>query len=654
MASQGADTSAMRQDIQCLRALAVLLVVLYHAKIPGFSGGYLGVDVFFVISGFLVTKHIATEMSRGTFSFARFYWRRARRLLPAAYAVIGLTLAVHPWFLTPSIARDFYGQVIAAVFMAGNVGAWLQAGYFAPWSQFKPLLHFWSLGIEEQFYLLLPLGLAVFGRWRAAAVFGATLASLALCFWLMRERHGAAFYLLPSRAWELGVGASLALLPLQPLALRLRTGALHVGLVLASLLLLLGLANMPLSATHPGTDAILVCVATAVLILAQPKVPDFWALGAAASRLGDVSYSLYLVHWPLFALAANANVSGTALPWVLNASLVLVALGLAFALYYGVERPFRAKPTTAFTVKRDTLALTSIGLALVACVLAFRAFSTDSLDLAHRLRGNAGLNVVCDRETDVFKATLECQSDAQPEALLWGDSFAMQWVDALAQSGLSVMQATRSTCSPVLGLAAFKGSHHNEEWGRGCISFNRSVAGMLSTNGPPIVVFIGMWGYLTAGRVTMSSQSHPDQFEVGNGSEERLVEEIVAAVSEVRRHGKRVVFIAPAPATRFNTAACNERRLSRKFAFGARDEECNFQRPGPAESTTLSLLNRAAEIAKFAVIDPTEAVCGNAEICRSVENGAILYRDSGHLSYEGSLLVARRLNLAQRIRLEAR
>ena len=203
---------ALRIDIQALRGLAVLLVILQHAKAGFIEAGFLGVDIFFVISGFLITGMLAKAIARGSFSFSEFYFRRAKRLLPAAYVTFATTAVLSYFLLDAAEWHDFTVQLAGAVTFTGNLALWQQTGYFEGAAALKPLLHVWSLAVEEQYYLLLPAAMALVPRryWTAGNAL-LLFASLALCVVLTFSSPNAAFYLLPARAWELALGSLAAL-----------------------------------------------------------------------------------------------------------------------------------------------------------------------------------------------------------------------------------------------------------------------------------------------------------------------------------------------------------------------------------------------------------------------------------------------------------
>lgn len=208
-----APAATHRRDIDGLRAVAVLPVILFHAGVPALSGGYLGVDIFFVISGFLITGILARDLQAGRFSLARFYERRARRILPALTVVLLACLPPAIAWLSPNELRLFAESLLATALSVSNILFWQQLDYFGPDAHRLPLLHTWSLGIEEQFYLLFPLPLLFLWRRRLAlpGTLALLAASLAFAFWLFPRAPSATFFLLPTRAWELLAGAALAL-----------------------------------------------------------------------------------------------------------------------------------------------------------------------------------------------------------------------------------------------------------------------------------------------------------------------------------------------------------------------------------------------------------------------------------------------------------
>jgi peptidoglycan/LPS O-acetylase OafA/YrhL len=251
---------AYRSDIQILRAIAVILVALYHAKIPFLKSGFLGVDIFFVISGFLIGGIIIKETDLEEFSFRRFYLRRAWRLLPAAYVVFAIVVLISPLFLTQLEMKDLLWQAIGALTFTSNVVLWQQAGYFGGEASLKPLLHTWSLAIEEQFYIFLPLLLvSLRGKVRLAVIVTLTLLSFALATYL-RESGSAAFYLLPTRAWELLLGVAVAIFATTRGLLR-TPKLIYFGLFF----LIISIPFFELVGFHPGPQAAFLCCATAII-----------------------------------------------------------------------------------------------------------------------------------------------------------------------------------------------------------------------------------------------------------------------------------------------------------------------------------------------------------------------------------------------------
>ena len=489
------STDRHRTDIQALRGLAILLVLLHHGRLlPWLKAGHLGVDIFFVVSGYLITGILQRTLADGSFSFTGFYFRRAKRLLPAAYVTFVATTLLSTLFLTRSEMRDFTWQLLGAVTFTGNVALWMQTGYFEGAAHLKPLLHVWSLSIEEQYYLLLPAALVLTPKrfWKAG-LYAMVTGSLLLCLVLLPSKPGAVFYLLPTRAWELGLG-SLGALALEGSVVAVWLARLFWP-ALASLLVVPFLST---GAPHPGLDALIVCTATLIVLLrCHPVLNESWAARRLA-RLGDISYSLYLVHWPLLAFAANAWVSPV--PYWARTLIVAVALALAWMLYRFVEDPVRRANIT-FT---RTALLITLGTSSCILIASFGAHYLqswgDPVDYAHRQRANLGLGK-CDF-ANVFNSPPECRNSETPKILVWGDSFAMHLVEGIvASTDKGLVQATKSVCGPFVNIAGFQEEGPwNRNWAEGCLSFNRSVLSYLATTpSVDIVVLAGNFGQAEIG-----------------------------------------------------------------------------------------------------------------------------------------------------------
>ncbi len=652
-----------RLDIQALRGLAVLLVVFYHTKIGGLAGGYLGVDMFFVISGFLITRLVAGAMARGDFSFKAFYFRRAKRLLPAAFVTFLITAALAPWFLNQHELRDFAAQLVGALTFTANIVLWTQTGYFEGASDLKPLLHIWSLAIEEQYYFVLPslLWLTPRRHW-LALVTGLLVLSLALCVGVGIVKPVAAFYLLPTRAWELLIGSIGALW-------LTRTDSRGQALVASgcallfvpALVCLVALPCFPLPGMHPGLNALVICCATLVVILRASERLNGALATRALAHVGDYSYSLYLVHWPIIAFMKNAWTGSdpvVSLPW--RVATLLLSLVAGYALYRLVEAPIRrrsALPSIALLMKAG---LASVLLA--AFIPLFVALRPAAVDFNTLRRSNYGLAAACEYTGD-FVPKAACRTSDKPDLLVWGDSYAMHLVPGLAQAWKQggIVQATKSQCGPFLGMAPKTVAGPKDEvikdmaWARGCIAFNQSVIDYVrATASLKYVVLSSPFSqYISADNMEHVLEVNKELI-VAPATVDNAVASLDRTINAIRAAGKSVILVAPPPSSGFDIGACLERQLSGAVTVGA-GPGCMVKRAEyeSRRAPVLSFLKHVQADTQVSLIRFDPWLCDPVN-CNTMIDGTMIYRDAGHLSYAGSVLIVERMQLAKAIAATAR
>ena len=429
-------------------------------------GGFVGVDVFFVISGYLITSIIMREIQQGSFSILSFYERRIRRIFPALFAVIVATIVVASLLFVPDDLYNAAQSGIAATFFAANILFFLEAGYFDIGSYQKPLLHTWSLGIEEQFYIVLPLLMLLLARWRlrmAVWIGVLTAVSLALSVATTEAMPTAAYYLLPWRAWELGIGALLALGVVPPLsntATREATGLFGLALIIGAAVLITK------ETAFPGAAALAPTLGAAMLIHAgagdgkQPLASRLLSTSGPV-WIGRISYSLYLWHWPLIVFFVYY---GMKLPSGAEAVVLFaLALVLAWISWRFVEQPFRRR--SAGERRAVVFGGAAVGMAAVTLaagvVVVGKGFPGR---LSEDMQGIAAFSHDFeDRRSECFRRKAAEASWLEPclygtgeqpaQVALWGDSHAPAQIPALdvaaKERGLSVALYAADGCPPI-------------------------------------------------------------------------------------------------------------------------------------------------------------------------------------------------------------
>lgn len=633
----------VRADIQLLRGVAVLSVLLFHAKIGPFANGYLGVDVFFVVSGYLMTAQILRGLNAGRFSFTAFYVRRARRLLPALYSTLAVSTALAYLVLTDRQWSDYLAQLFGALTFSANLVLPFQVGYFEDAADSRPLLHIWSLSLEEQYYLLLPLLLfLVVGKRRAPLPLLAALALSSLVLYLVAHLAAIssreilqisasqwAFFLLPTRAWELLTGSVIASLHVS--ATRLTIAPWFARFCLAALVVLLAYPQGPSFGTANPVIAVLL---TAVLLAMKD---DRWLsavpMTGPVRRVGDWSYSVYLVHWPLMSFAFIAYLGQV--PLHISAALLLVSLALGAAQYRYVEQRFRYARADSGSW-RILAGLSAATLALVAMTapIQMRLAEIEASAIADSgafRKNNLGLDWRCSLG-DLSQVEAHCRSGDTPQLAVWGDSYAMHLVPGLLNNPLAshgLVQLTKPTCNPALGLTGIISG--NLGAAQDCIAFNDQAFGyLLSSQSIRHVVLSSPFGYFYNG---------PDRYLFGGEIVDRhpplAVQALVETLKRLQEAGKVVTIVSPPPTDGRDIGECLERELAGKLLLGRRDCSIDASIARARGQAVTDALRQVGELTGARVIWLWDRLC-DEEVCATRLGDVPIYRDMGHLSIPGS------------------
>ncbi len=618
-----------RAEIDGLRAVAVVPVILFHAGYSLFSGGFIGVDVFFVISGYLITSIILKELEAGTFSFSSFYERRARRILPALFLVMICCIPFAWMWMMPLELKAFAVSMASVVVFASNIIFWRQSGYFDTAAELKPLLHTWSLAVEEQFYIVFPIALLLiwrFGR-RVTVLSIAVVAAVSflLCEYASHNHPSFNFYWAITRAWELMAGSLCVFATIRPNRARDDVlSAFGLALIIGSVFW------FDNSTRFPSANALLPVGGACLIILFANKATFTARLLSIRPivGIGLISYSAYLWHQPLFAFARIRAITEPSM-WLM-AGLALAVFPLAWLTWRYVETPFRSRGKLV-TISRQRLVQVSMATAIavtgfgVAGHLTWGFPNRLSASEAHahdRVRVNHGLSVQCE---GTFTLSDACRTSKNPSVLLWGDSFAMHLAGMLKSSTppINFVQHTLTSCAPIITATA---GLINSDTVR-CSEFNKKVFDWLN-NSPEIqlVILSSPFSGFAKGTVI----DHASQSAI-KGSEDVLSSQLIKTIRKINSLGKNVIVVAPPPGAGFDVGGC----LRKSVQFGQDPHECEFQATKWTESTRS--IYRALEAVRphADIIWPHHWFCKD-DFCNPIQDGIWIYRDAGHLSHEGS------------------
>ncbi len=638
--------TAHRHDVDGLRAVAVLVILAFHLGLAGFPGGFVGVDIFFVISGFVITRGLLSDLERGQFSLVQFYARRARRILPALVAVLLVSLVAGTVILSPDELREFSESAIASLFSVANFFFHDRTNYFANAGHTRPLLHTWSLSIEEQFYFLFPPLLALLTvRARLAPahfIAGMVALSFAYCVISGEYRENHAFYMPMARFWEIGAGALIAAAEAAGVTSRYPRSLGSVGLA--------GIALSVAFMDGHSTDTWMVLLpvaSTAAVILSGVSASSLVSRTLSAApvvAVGRMSYSIYLVHWPLIVfwrmgIARPFGVADRVL--IFAATLVLAAL-----LWRFVERPFRAGGGMANAPALRTIA---VGFAIVAGVgIAARYESSaqwriagPARDVAVKLRQANDSRLRCRGDPAWLPqqpaAHAACRWGADAPAsktdfVIWGDSHARTLAPEISalliaggmKSGVTVGIAN---CPPIHGVNV-RGRRIN----RGCATHNDSVLAAIIERRPALVVLFGRWANAASDlRSPGDGEPAGRLFDTASGEEMTFADALARTIEIIGAFGVRVFVIGPVPEVEFNVPATLVRTL-RGFSHLPPVVLADFE---ARQRRVLDALARIEDGGAATVLYPHKVLC-NDRTCAIVEGEQPLYRDDDHLSAFGA------------------
>ena len=664
------DTEGYRTDIDGLRAIAVMSVVLYHAGVVFLSGGYVGVDIFFVISGYLIGAHIYRDVSRHRFDLGKFYRKRAKRILPALFFVLVFCYAIALLVLTPLEITEFAKYALSTIFSFSNLVAWRDNSYFGLGSDQKPLLMTWSLGVEEQFYIVIPLvmlGFALLSRSRPRrpvmiGMSAVALLSFVLSVWGALTYRHSTFYLLPSRAWELGIGVLMAVYE----AGRGKESSLYLGERWSEVRSLLGMAAIVFaiiyygpSTPFPGAAALPPVLGAGLLLSAPGAWVNRVVLSSKPFRwVGLVSYSWYLWHWPLLSFARVS--ADTAIPVSKALWLCAIALGMAWVSYRFVEQPFRhSRMAVAPLLWRYATACILIALPAAAIAVTHGFPGRYPAAAAQQSALFSRKHTCMGRTSPVTSQECMPAFDGRPAIALVGDSHAegiSPVMRSLADSAnMRLYTLGHPSCPPLLGVvaSALRGSDAAE-----CLAYNRAaLARLAADHSAKTIVLEALWagpremfpagsGFIAEGQAAPIS---------GEESDANLKRGLEAMVSALRAAGKRVILLQDEYAFRFDAQRRIMAYLIPARGWIRRQVQGEPTTSGVATSKDIYLSENeeaARIVAQVAAeqgattFDLRTHLCSDST-CVFYANGVPLYLDSNHLSPQGAALALQGISLVE-------
>ena len=647
-----------RPEIDGLRALAILPVLFFHSSISFMPGGFVGVDIFFVISGFLISSIIFAEINKGSFSFYNFWLRRVRRLLPASMAMVLTFIPLFAFIFPPHIFEDFFNSAIANTFFASNIWFWRDnpGGYFNPEVELKPLLHTWSLSVEEQFYFLFPFLAFVIGksnRLRLIIFLSLTFVSLLLSIYLTPAFGVASFYLLPTRGWELGLGVLLAII-LKKIRLNSFSGAL---------ISLFGLALITYSifffddeTIFPYYNALYPCLGTVFLILGfsnnENAIKTFFS-NFVFVFIGKISYSLYLWHWPIFIFFFWIFPEK---PLSISFLAIILSFLISFLSYRFIENPLRNKdkfPTKKILYLVILLTLLILGISSIGKLKdGFPERYIFSENTVPNFGKSSPMRLKCHTEGPNYLNPIEScvYFDEDVNLSVFGDSHSVEVAYTLAENLLLISQGglnhlTISGCPPAHDfLKIIKPIATNTF----CHSWIiESLDHILKSKSQTIIINFRHNGYLKG--VDIEKDFSQEDLTIidkdsnilrGDSAFNLYKSSFLSLINVLRKNGKRIVLIEPFPELDLpiNEIAFPKSIFSTKMPEIYIEKEDYLKR----SNLTFQIIEEIKKNVEVDVIKISDIFCDN-KLCKLKIDGNLLYFDDNHLSLYGADIVSKKI-----------
>lgn len=655
-----------RKDIDGLRAFAILSVLLFHAGLSFFSGGYVGVDVFFVISGYLITSIIVVELDRDRFTVLGFYERRVRRIFPALFSVLFFSIIAAQLLMLPNEDKDFGQSVVSTAFFASNILFWIEAGYFDAESLMKPLLHTWSLAVEEQYYLFYPPLLILIYKFMnrngLPLIVGIWAASLAWSVWSTTQHPVAAFYLAPSRIWELLTGSILALGYVRGIESRVVNEVIGV---LGLLMIVYAVVGFDHTTAFPGYLALIPVVGTAMVIYSG-TAHHTWVSRLLSIRFlvftGLISYSLYLWHWPI--LVFTHLYLDMPFPSWLIALLLTLSYFFAWFSWRYIERPFRGKQSTV--TRRQMFygsAVVMTGVAAFGLLLHFSQGLRERIpehvnEIVELIESSHSyLPADClrkdgaDFSQGVSPCALEEEKGDSPSVVLWGDSHAAALVPGLIM--LAERHASVETgfvgmlgCPPLKGILL---AHNEHSAYHDCTKFNDLVLRELAADRQVDVVMLAAYWSLYANGIRKETDPNPGNVflcpvddcrtEDTKDNPEFMKRGLSAIIDTLSAQGKQVVLIGPVPELDINGAATIARM---ELLHNEREIRPSRASTESSMESALSVMKELERETGVQLLFPHTVLC-DSDYCNAAFDDMPLYIDRHHLSPVGAEYVMQHL-----------